>query len=62
MADTITVLRNGEVVQTTPAATQTPDSLVTAMLGRAASLTFPERVPAAATAPTVLAVSGLWRG
>ena len=61
VADTITVLRNGEVVQTTAAATQTPDSLVTAMLGRAASLTFPERVRCDPTAPTVLSVRGLSR-
>ena len=61
VADTITVLRNGEVVQTTPAATQTPDSLVTAMLGRAASLTFPERVRRDPASPTVLSVRGLSR-
>src|SRR5215217_7801321 len=61
VADTITVLRNGEVVQTTPASTQTPDSLVTAMLGRAASLTFPERVLSDPVAPTVLSVVGLSR-
>src|SRR3712207_6138233 len=61
VADTITVLRNGEVVQTTPAATQTPDSLVTAMLGRAASLTFPERIRCDPASPTVLSVRGLSR-
>jgi ABC-type sugar transport system ATPase subunit len=61
VADTITVLRNGEVIQTTPAATQTPDSLVTAMLGRAASLTFPERVRCDPAAPTVLSVRDLSR-
>ena len=47
--------------QTTPAATQTPDSLVTAMLGRAASLTFPERVRCDPASPTVLSVRGLSR-
>lgn len=61
VADTITVLRNGQVVQTTPAVEQSPDSLVTAMLGRAASLTFPERVRSEPAAPTVLAVHGLTR-
>jgi rhamnose transport system ATP-binding protein len=61
VADTITVLRNGEVVQTTPAATQTPESLVTAMLGRAASLTFPERVRCDPASPIVLSVRGLSR-
>ena len=61
VADTITVLRNGEVVQTTPAATQTADSLVTAMLGRAASLTFPERIRCDPAAPTVLSVRDLSR-
>jgi ABC-type sugar transport system ATPase subunit len=49
------------VVQTTEASTQTPDSLVTAMLGRPAALTFPPRVPPAADTPVILAVRGLTR-
>jgi simple sugar transport system ATP-binding protein/ribose transport system ATP-binding protein len=61
IADTVTVLRNGQLIQTDPAATQTPDSLVTAMLGRAASLTFPARVPPPPDAPVVLSVRGLTR-
>lgn len=61
IAGTVTVLRNGQVVQTTPAATQTPDSLITAMLGRAASSTFPARVPPASGAPAVLAVRDISR-
>lgn len=61
IADVVTVLRNGEVVQTTEAATQTPDSLIIAMLGRAASSTFPVRVAPSAGAQDVLAVQHLSR-
>lgn len=61
IADTVTVLRNGEHVQTTPASDQTPDSLVTAMLGRPASTAFPEKVLPPADAPCVLSVRGLTR-
>ncbi|MGH2618238.1 MAG: sugar ABC transporter ATP-binding protein, partial [Thermomicrobiales bacterium] len=61
-ADTITVLRNGRLIQTTPAATQTPNSLVGAMLGRAASLTFPPRLPPPADAAVMLSVRDLSRG
>jgi simple sugar transport system ATP-binding protein/ribose transport system ATP-binding protein len=46
VADTVTVLRNGELIRTAPAKDETPDSLVTAMLGRSMSLTFaPKRFP-----------------
>lgn len=61
IADVVTVLRNGQVVQTTDAASQTQDSLITAMLGRAASSTFPPRVPPSPGSPAVLTVRGLSR-
>src|SRR5690606_38315810 len=61
ISDTVTVLRNGELVQTTPAADQTPDSLVTAMLGRPASAAFPDKVLPPADAPCILSVRGLTR-
>ncbi|MFN8593183.1 MAG: sugar ABC transporter ATP-binding protein [Thermomicrobiales bacterium] len=61
LADTVTVLRNGRLIQTTPAAAQTPDTLVTAMLGRAASLTFPPHAVPPADSPVVLSVRDLGR-
>ena len=59
VADTVTVLRNGQVVRSGPAAAESPDSLVTAMLGRAATLNFPAKQPPGNRAPTELEVRGL---
>src|SRR4051812_5647519 len=59
VADTVTVLRDGRLVQTTPAAEQTPDRLVTAMLGRPLDLTFPDKQPPPADAAVMLSVRGL---
>jgi ABC-type sugar transport system ATPase subunit len=61
IADTVTVLRDGKLVQTTPAADETPDRLVTAMLGRPLDLTFPDKPQLAPDAPIVLSVRGLAR-
>jgi rhamnose transport system ATP-binding protein len=61
LSDTVTVLKDGRHVQTTPAASQTTESLVTAMLGRSMDLVFPTRLPPAADAPVVLSVRGLSR-
>jgi ABC-type sugar transport system ATPase subunit len=61
LADTVSVLKDGRLVQTTPAATQTPDTLITAMLGRSLDATFPDKRPVAADAPIVLRASGLAR-
>jgi simple sugar transport system ATP-binding protein/ribose transport system ATP-binding protein len=61
LADTVTVLRDGHLVQTTAAAEQTPAKLVTAMLGRPLDLTFPDKQPPPAEAPVVLSVQGLSR-
>ena len=61
LADTVTVLRDGRLVQTTAAASETPDRLVSAMLGRPLDLTFPDKAPLAPTAPVVLSVQGLVR-
>jgi len=43
LADTITVLRNGRVVHTMPSASQTPATLIKAMLGRELEQTIPPR-------------------
>jgi simple sugar transport system ATP-binding protein/ribose transport system ATP-binding protein len=59
LADTVTVLRDGRIVKTAPTATQTEASLVEAMLGRPLTSTFPEKRPAPADAPAVLAVRDL---
>ncbi|HZT16053.1 MAG TPA: sugar ABC transporter ATP-binding protein [Gaiellaceae bacterium] len=61
LADTVTVLRDGRHIRTGPAADETPERLVAAMLGRSIELTFPEKRPPPADAPVVLSVRGLSR-
>jgi len=55
------VLKDGRHVKTAPAAAETTDSLVTAMLGRSMDLVFPARQAPPADAPVVLSVRGLSR-
>jgi ABC-type sugar transport system ATPase subunit len=59
LADEVTILRDGRLVQTVPATGQTEDSLMAAMLGRSLDATFPARHLAAADAPVVLSVRDL---
>jgi ABC-type sugar transport system ATPase subunit len=59
IADDVTVLRDGKVVQSTPAEGQSPSSLVTAMLGRTMETTFPPKSAIAPDAPIVLSVENL---
>jgi rhamnose transport system ATP-binding protein len=61
LCDTVTVLKDGRRVRTAPAAEETTDSLVTAMLGRSIDVAFPTPTPPPADAPVVLAVRGLSR-
>jgi ABC-type sugar transport system ATPase subunit len=61
IADTVTVLRDGRLIHTKPAASETPASVVTAMLGRPMEMTFPDKVYPPADAPTILSVRGLTR-
>jgi ABC-type sugar transport system ATPase subunit len=61
LADTVTVLRDGALVRTAPAAEETPARLVSAMLGRTLDLTFPDKTMPPADAPVVLSVRGLSR-
>ena len=61
LCDSVTVLKDGRHVKTVPAAGETTDSLVTAMLGRSLDLMFPVRVEPAADASVVLSVRGLSR-
>jgi ABC-type sugar transport system ATPase subunit len=61
LADTVTVLRDGKLVRTSPTADETPDTLVSAMLGRALDLTFPDKALLQPDAPIVLSVRALAR-
>jgi rhamnose transport system ATP-binding protein len=61
LADTVTVLKDGRHVKTSPAREETTESLVTAMLGRALDVAFPTPTPPPADAPVVLSVRGLSR-
>jgi len=59
LADEVTILRDGRLVQTGPAAGQTEESLMAAMLGRSLDATFPAKQPPVAEARTVLSVREL---
>jgi ABC-type sugar transport system ATPase subunit len=59
LADKVTILRDGRLVQTVPAAGQTEDSLLSAMLGRPLDAAFPPRRLVPADAPVLLSVRGL---
>ena len=59
LADTVSVLRDGRLIKTSPAESETPESLVTAMLGRTIGLAFPDKEPPPADAPVVLSVRDL---
>ena len=56
LADAVTVLRDGDLIRTSPATAETEQSLVEAMLGRPLTSTFPPKQPAPADAPVVLTV------
>ena len=62
VCDTVTAMRNGRLIRTAPAAQETPESLVSAMIGREMSLEFPPKEYPPADAPVVLEVRGLTRG
>ncbi len=59
LADTITILRDGQVVRTCSSADETEDTLMAAMLGRSVGRTYPSKQLAAADAPVALAVRDL---
>jgi len=61
VAETVTVLRDGRVVRTAQAAEETPQRLVSAMLGRSVDLTFPDKEPPPPDSPVVLSARGLSR-
>ena len=59
LADTVTVLRDGRVIRTGPAAAETENSLVAGMLGRPAARAYPEKRPAPPEGPVVMSVRHL---
>jgi ABC-type sugar transport system ATPase subunit len=59
--DTVTTLKDGRLVKSAPARSETMESLVTAMLGRKLEQQFPEPEPVPEGARTVLSVRGLTR-
>ncbi len=59
LADTVTILRDGRVVRTGPAADETEASLIAGMLGRSVGRTFPPKVPPSPDARVALAVEDL---
>ena len=59
--DQVTVLRNGEHVQTTNSKSQTPATIATAMLGRRVDDIYPAKKPALEDGETLLSVDGLTR-
>ncbi|MES1212567.1 MAG: sugar ABC transporter ATP-binding protein [Leifsonia sp.] len=59
LADTVTVLRDGRVIRTGPAADETEASLIEGMLGRALSSVFPDKAPEPSTGREVLVVTDL---
>jgi ribose transport system ATP-binding protein len=61
LVDTVTVLRDGQLVQTSSAAGETPERLVSAMLGRSLELAFPDKRKPTPDAPVVFRARNLSR-
>jgi ABC-type sugar transport system ATPase subunit len=61
VCDTVTVMRDGQLVRTAPAAQESPETLVRAMIGRELDVLMPQRRPAPPDAPVVLEARGLTR-
>src|SRR3954451_2040449 len=59
LSDTVTVLRDGRLVRTAPAAAETESSLVEAMLGRSLTSAFPTKHVPPHDAPVLLSVREL---
>lgn len=59
LANTVTVMRNGQVVRTSPVQEETVESLVTAMLGKSIAQMYPPKAVVASDAPMALQVKGL---
>jgi ABC-type sugar transport system ATPase subunit len=61
VCDTVTVMRNGQIVRTAAAGEETQQGLVQAMVGRELSLEYPAKTPPPASARVVFEVDGLRR-
>ncbi len=61
IADRVTVLRDGRVIETRAAEDYPPDDIIRAMVGRRLEAHFPDLPPVAPDAPVVLAVRDLTR-
>jgi rhamnose transport system ATP-binding protein len=59
LADEVTILRDGRLVRTAPAAEETEETMLSSMLGRSLGTTFPARRPVPPDAPVVLQARGL---
>jgi rhamnose transport system ATP-binding protein len=59
LADQVTILRDGRLVRTAPAADETEETMLSSMLGRSLGTAFPARRPVPAHAPVVLEARGL---
>jgi rhamnose transport system ATP-binding protein len=59
LADEVTILRDGRLVRTAPAADETEESMLSSMLGRSLSTTFPRPRPVSPDAAVVLEARGL---
>lgn len=62
LANTVTVLRNGKLIKTSSVHEETPESLVSAMLGGYVSVGFPEKQCPETESPVVLSVEKLSHG
>lgn len=59
LCDTVTILRDGRLIRTGPAASETENSLIEGMLGRSLGSVFPPKPPGPDSADDVLVVSDL---
>jgi ABC-type sugar transport system ATPase subunit len=59
LADQVTILRDGRLVRTAPAADETEETMLSSMLGRSLGTTFPSRRSVPPDAPVVLEARGL---
>ena len=61
VCDDVTVMRDGRLVRSGPARDETPEALVTAMIGRSLDVSAPPKQPPPADAPLLLEAHGLAR-
>jgi ABC-type sugar transport system ATPase subunit len=59
LADQVTILRDGRLVRTAPAAGETEETMLSSMLGRSLGTTFPAKRPVPPDAAVVLEARGL---